>query len=68
MRIGTQRCAMPTQTTVSRHRSFRQPYYPKKARMSKGSCAAFVDPVPVSVCNHEPEEHLGAVRQGLVNH
>jgi hypothetical protein len=36
--------------------------------MSKGSCAAFVDLVPVSVCNHEPEEHLGAVRQGLVNH
>jgi hypothetical protein len=30
--------------------------------MSKGSYAAFVDPVLVSVCNHEPEEHLGAVR------
>jgi hypothetical protein len=38
------------------------------ARTSKERWTAFVDLVIACLCNHEPEEHAGAVRQDLVNH
>ena len=36
--------------------------------MSKGRRTTFVDPVIVSLYNHELEERTGVVRQDLVDH